>query len=251
MKLYWGATQLGEDNGTKIAPVRRLATDARLRGWAFDHVYTADGFFRCDSQADCKTKMDALAAAVATPAQDLLFKNDDGSSSHNSVLTADTLGGTRCTMLEWLPDPRGAQFTTSRFFRLTFEYRVLFSGLSGKLLDFQDSVTLDNPPARYAVNEAVNNVAAEILLTVNQPARRATQTGFAVGATAYPVPATVSPYAFTVGAGLVLTVDQVTRQSPKARGTVDAAEEFRVEWRREWVSSSVMTANPNPWPAGA
>lgn len=250
MKLYWGATQIGEDNGTRIAPAKRLVLDGRYRGWAYDHTYTADGFFRCTSQADCKTKMDALSAAVATPGQDLLFKNDDGSNSHNSVLSADTIGGTRCTMVEWLPDPRGAQFTTSRFFRLTFEYRVLFSGLTGRLLDFQDTVTLDNPPARYAVNEAVNDVAAEILLTVNQPARRATQTGFAVGSIAYPNPAVICPDAFTVGAGLVKLVDQVTRVSPRARGSAASAEEFRVEWRREWVSSSVLTANPNPWPAG-
>lgn len=249
MKLYWGTTLLGEDNGTKIAPVRRLVMDGRMRGWAFDHTYTADGFFRCSGQADCKTKMDALAAAVATPAQDLLFKNDDGSSSHNSVLTADTLGGTRCTMLEWLPDPRGAQFTTSRYFRLTFEYRVLFSGLTGKLLDFSETVELDLQPKKYAVNEAVNNVAPEILLTVNQTPARASQTGFAVGATGYPDPAVVCPDTFA-GAGIYKTVDVVRRVSPKARGSAASAEEFRIEWRKEFVSASALTANPAPWPAG-
>ena len=118
-----------------------------------------------------------------------------------------------------------------------------------KLLDFSETVELDLQPKKYAVNEAVNNVDPEILLTVNKTPARASQTGFAVGATGYPDPAVVCPDTFA-GAGIYKTVDVVRRVSPKARGSAASAEEFRIEWRKEFVSASALTANPAPWPAG-
>lgn len=247
MKLMWGATDVGETNGTRITPEYRQVLDERFRGWAVDVIYTASTFLRVNGQADAVAKMDALATALRAAGRDLKFLNDDGSSSHNSVLNADTLGGTRCTSWRWEPEPRGAQYVTACFVTAVFEYRVPFTGLSGRLLDFSETVTLDNRAARYAVNEAVNNVPAEILLTVNQPAKRATQTGYAVGALAYPVYAAVAPNVFG-GAGVFVVSDEPEYTTPKYRGT--ATEVYRLAWRKEFVSASPLVAALNPWPAG-
>lgn len=247
MKLKWGADDIGETNGTRIAPEYRQVLDERFRGWAIDVVYTATTFIRVNGQADCKTKMDAIDAALEVGGKDLKFLNDDASDSANSVANADTLGGTRCVRWTWDPDPRGAQFLTARFLTAVFEYRVAFSGLTGRLLDFSETVVLDNRAARYAVNEAVNDVNAEILLTVNKPAKRATQTGFAVGALAYPVYATVAPNVFG-GAGVFVVSDEPEYTTPKYRGS--ATEVYRLAWRKEYVSATALVASLNPWPAG-
>lgn len=249
MKLMWGATQLGEVNGTQIAPDLKKVLDVRFRGWATDVVYTAKTFIRVAGQADCKTKMDAIEAALKTDGQDLKFLNDDGSDSTNSVANSATLGGTRCTGWKWDESPRGAQFLTARFLTVTFEYRLLMTGLTGRLLDWSETVEIDNAQPRLAENEAVNGVAAEILETIALPVNRATQTGYAVGATAMPVYATVAPDLFS-GAGVFKKVDVPRRTTPKYRGA-SGTEEFRIEWRKEFVSASVFVATLNPWPAGA
>lgn len=248
MKLMWGATQIGEVNGTQIAPDLKKVLDVRFRGWAVDVTYPIRTFIRATGQADCKTKMDAIEAALKTDGQDLKFLNDDGSASTNSVTNAATLGGTRCTGWKWEPEPRGAQFTTGRFLSATFEYRLLMTGLTGRLTDWSETVEIDNAQPRYAKNEAVNGVAAEILLTVAQPVNRAVQTGWAVGATGTPVYATVAPDLF-VGAGIFKEVDLPRYTTPKYRGT-SGAEEYRIEWRKEFTSASPFVATLNPWPAG-
>lgn len=248
MKLMWGATQIGQTNGTRIDPQYRKVLDARFRGWAVDVVYTADTYVPCAGQADAKVKMDAIEAALRTDGQDLLFKNDDASDSTNSITNSATLGGTRCTGWQWLPDPRGAQFITGRFLRCTFEYRVLMSGLTNRLSDWSEAVEILNARPKYAQNEDVNGGAAEILVTVAQPVSRVTQSGFAVGVTAAPVYATVVPDLYS-GAGVFKTVDTFRRTTPKYRGT-NGTEEFRIDWRKEFISAAPFTAALNPWPAG-
>jgi hypothetical protein len=248
VKLQWGPDDIGEVNATKIAPEYRKVLDTRFRGWAVDVTYTAETFIRCSGQADAKTKMDAIEVLLKADGKDLKFLNDDGSNSTNSVTTASTLGGTRCTGWAWLPEPRGAQFQTGRFLRVTFEYRVAFSGLTGRLADYSETVEIDNALPRYAVNEAVNGVAAEILQTIALPVNRATQRGFAVGVTGYPVYATVAPDVF-VGAGVIKLKDSgPVWTTPKYRGS--GTEEYRIEWVKEFISNAALVPALNPWPAG-
>jgi hypothetical protein len=241
MKLLFGATQLGEVNGTKIAPVRELIRNKAGIGTGFKWRYTIECAMKCSSQADCKTKMDAVEAALATPNQDLVFQNDDGTSSTNSVLVASVLGGQiLCVSLSWDPQP-GGQFQTWRNFSATFEWETIFGLTSTFLVDFEETVTIDNPPSRFVVTEAVNGVTPIARVTVLYPKSTGAQFGFAVGLKDYPELGTIAPPLFPTTPPLKSR--PYTKRNPMKVGP-SGNKEYRLEWRYEYESPTALAALP-------
>jgi hypothetical protein len=251
VKLFFGGFQLGDMNASNIAPRRTLLKNAAGIGIGFEYEYTANCSFTVTGQADCKTKMDAVEAALKKEAVDLFFYNDDGTATTNSQTTATTLNGVRCVNLVWDPTP-GGQFATWRAFSCTFTWIIKFvntgspSYTAPLLVDFDETVMLDNPLPGYVVLEAINDVPPKAFFTVQQPKATGTQTGFAVGLSAragvnpYPLPAV--PLFNTTPP---LKKHPLTYKTPERQG--DQYWKYRIEWRYEYDSPVPLIAVPTLW----
>ena len=184
MKSTYGAQQLGEIGASRIAPARELLRNTAGIGTGFKWTYPVWCNFKVTSEADCKTKMDAVEAALQLENQDLNFyMNDNATKTTNSVTSASTLSGVRCVRMKWDDSP-GGQFQTWRGFEATFEWETLFTLTGSFLTDFSETITIDNPPSRFVVTEAVNGVTPIARTTVLYPKSTGVQFGYAVGLTA-------------------------------------------------------------------
>ena len=246
MLLKFGGVPIGAMNATRIAPKRTLLTNAAGIGYAFHYVFTANFSFTVTGQDDCKTKMDAIEAALQKEAQDLRFENDDGSLSTNSQTTAGTIGGVRCIDLSWDPQP-GGQFTSWRSGEATFTWTVKLttgspSGYTAPLLkEFSETVVINNPPGKgFVVHEAINDVDPQAFDTVQRRKSTGSQRGFAVGISAYPTAAT--PLFNTVPP---LKNAPITRATPERIGSNYWM--YRIDWNYEYDSPTALIAVPTLW----
>jgi len=199
--------------------------------------------FACASQANCKSKMDAVEAAFYTPYGDLLVLNDDGTNTTNCVASAGTLQGVRPMSLTW-DDRPGAQFTTWRSYSASFSWETRLAGLpAGFLLEYSESVTVQGGTPLKIVREPINvltSVADEFVVIPKQK-YVVTQRGRAVGLSSYP--------AGLVGIPLYPNPNSnpITTTSPMKIGL--GSEKYGYEWSYSWEFGDLASLPiANVWP---
>ena len=244
MILTFGGVPIGDMNACAIEPRTSLLRDERGRGHGLATSYTFDCTFAVGGQADCAIKMAIIEAALATPNGDLLFLNDNGTPSVNSVLSAATLTGVRCVGWTWKRDA-GAQFMSWRGLTGVFEWETRLPVAAGFLLAYSEVVKLRNPVGSdYVVNEFVNGVASTARATVQFPKSTATQNGFAVGLSEYPDINFIAPPLWVGSPPLKSFEPEYT--TPKRKG--DAGfEGYRVAWAYAYESPLPLIALPHVW----
>ncbi len=251
MKLEFGGFRIGDLNACGIAPKKTMIKNAAgmVQGW--NETFTANFSFRADGQADCTAKMQAVIDALkydkaSGTAKDLIFYNDDGSQSANSVLAANTLGGIRCVSgPDWEASP-GGQFATWRSGTCTFEWITKVSAISTftpvLLKDWGETVVLGSQIRKFVVPEAINDVVSQPFPTVKFPKVMGSQSGFAVGINGYPTPAAplFPPYP-----GPMID-EKVTRKDPERVGD-EGYWNYRIEWNYQYLSAVPLIGLPTRW----
>ena len=200
--------------------------------------------FAVSGQSDAATKMAAIETAFSLPYGDLIIKNDDGSSSVNTILSSATVDGVKPVRLVW-DDRPGAQFTTWRSYNAAFEWETRLAGLASSfLIDFTETVTVSGGTPKQVVQDPINVAvsAADEFVTVPKQHYTVTQTGRAVGLTAYPNLAVIAPLLYANP-----TVNVVSKITPKKLGAAYA--EYGISWNYSWEFGALASLPvPNLYP---
>lgn len=185
MRLMFGADVIG----TAPNNVRFSWTTSAIKneaGYVVALAGTCDlteGWLLPSSQADAKTKMDALFALSKTQRKDLKFLNDDDSDTTTAVATADTEGGVTWDRLTWDDSP-GAQYLTHRRFTAAFSWRVSLLDSwqrDNLLMDWREKIEVSGGLPEGVVHRPVNRDTAVIQITSTALVWAVTQDGHAVG----------------------------------------------------------------------
>jgi hypothetical protein len=251
MRLLYNNVQIGETFAVKLAPTRTLLRNKAMIGYGFAWQVPVEAYLRIDGSdeatrnADCNTKMKAVETALEFQGGTLKFQHDDNTDTIHSWLSSQTFSGIRCTSLRW-DDKPGAQFKTFRSFMAQFEWETHFTTTTGFLLEFKEEISIPKALPIFVTNQAVNNVAPLSRITVDQPKFTATQSGSAIGLSAYPDLFVVAPKIFS-SITPPLKRDDVRKQSPERVGNKHRG--YPIAWAYEWESATILNpaANPNLW----
>jgi hypothetical protein len=245
MRLLFNGTQIGETNAAKVVPARTLLRNARGLGYGFQWAVDVEAYLTLtDNAAVTSQRMEAVEAALGGQVGgDLVFQYDDHTPTIHNWLTADTFTGVRCTTLTWDGRP-GAQFRTWRSFTCRFEWEELLPVSAGFLLDFQETVRIRGGVPAGVVNECVNNQPPRYRPTVDQTKWFATQSGRAVGLSAYPNAELYLPLWPT---SAPLKDRDITKVSPEAKGDPVKYRGYEVRWSYEYESPVALAGDPAKW----
>jgi hypothetical protein len=223
VQLVYGGVQIGDTSWVRLTWGRELLLNAAGYGYAHRGFCSASQIgFRCAGQADARARMLVVENALVAQGNDLLFLNDDGSPSANSVLAAACLVPPRCVRGPVWSDKPGAQFLTWREYAADFEWEVPASP-GPLLLDFRESVTVSGGTPLRVVQEYLN-APPDAVTTVYQQKVVVTQQGFALGVDSYPpaaAPLFPNPNA-----------NPVTNTSPDRVGR--GYRSYRTDWAYAW-----------------
>lgn len=241
MLLTYNGLALGDVGASRFQWGRKLVRNRAGIGQGFLYrVHCSQVSFACAGQTDCAIRMANVEAALAAEGGDLLFLNDDGSRSQNSVLSAATLSGVRCVEGPTWGDRPGAQFSTWREYACVFEWETSFGDFAPLLTDFSETLTVRGGQPRLVVLETLNTPPV-LQTTVPLTGYRAVQEGFAVGYQGYPDPSQIAPPVWP----LAQTDQQVTTASPERVGP--AFRNYTVRWQYTFASADPLFGLPNAW----
>lgn len=237
MRLMYGGLQIADENWARFVWGYDLLKNRAGIGYGvLGRVSCSELGIAVAGQADAAAKMAAIDTALAQQPRDLLFLNDNGSPSANSVTTGSTLSGVRCTGWQWSDKP-GAQFQTWRQYSAEFEWETCFAGAAALLIDFAETVVTSGGTPVLAELVPIN-APAVVQLAAPQTAYRAVQQGRAVGYLARPpAPPPIWPAA--------LHAQQVGTASGERVGV--NYKDFVRTWRYDFVSETPLVGLPNEW----
>ncbi len=157
--------------------------------YGYTEQWSITGFLQADTDAELVEAMAALLTAYSFQRQDLTWSK--GGTTMHQLLSADTLTGTRVTVLPHFPNNRNGELTTFRSYACTIEADVVFQAVdpgAPLILKYEQSIntigsggpkvgflpTLTGKPQKQQLTEAST-------VTI-------VQSGMAVGLGAYPIP---------------------------------------------------------------
>jgi hypothetical protein len=173
---------------------------------------------------------------------------DDSIAAHLTLSGTSSLVGPRVTSVSF-PESTGPEFASVRTYRIRVEAeRSAGTGLNGDVISYKESVSRSSGSGIYQVVETITGTA-QVFLTCQRTAYRATQQGEAVGRTAYPTPS--APLWPTY----LIEEAPVVRDSPafvkvNAGGTAGTCQMFRVQWSYSFAAGTDFaggTAFPHRW----
>ncbi len=99
------------------------------------------GFLQGTGQADITAKMNALASALATPYQDIVFYQDDGiTPAATALYNNPSISGVIVTRGPEFKKNQGGEYSNYRTFEFTAEAEYPLAGSQDLLLDFRERI---------------------------------------------------------------------------------------------------------------
>lgn len=216
------------DGGIQFAETHRWAiTGILLNSGGDPYAFTAT--------------INALVNAFAVNNQNIyLLQNDGVTPTSHSILTANTLGGTR-VVEKTFPDARNGAYVTNYVWGAVVEADVL-TGYSG-LQSFFETVQWVGGGPRFIMLETLNGPSQKQWVQDQTP-YKATQSGTAIGFASYPVPPSpLWPYAQHQGDS------PFTMKSPRRTGPLGAAKytDWEINWSYVFEDAAPLGGVPNRW----
>lgn len=239
MQLKWG-TYPFPVSGVKVTSGRKVERAKDDLPWRYIDKLNCDGFLEGTSQADLTAKQLALEAALLRPFRDLVLVQDDGSASATLLSNADSITGVVVTDGPNFADTAGSEYATQRHFTFAAEADYPFPQTGPRtILEWSETVAVSGGGPLYVCKPALVG-PPQRQLVYEQTACLATQTGFAVGRSDYPLVAPpLWPFALK-------EAPEVRRKDPTKRG--QSYTEYRIEWSYSFEWPFPLVAAPTRWP---
>lgn len=210
---------------------------AETHRWAITGLLLNSG---ADSYA-FTTQINALVNAFAVNNQNIyLLQNDAVTPTSHSILTANTIGGTR-VVEKTFPDAKGGAYVTNYIWGVVIEADV-DTGYTGLQSWFERVQWVGGGP-KFVMLETLNGPPQKQWVQDQTP-YKATQSGVAVGFTSYPTPpASLWPYA--------LHQDQspFEMKSPRRTGPPNNVSytDWEINWTYNHEDAAPLAGLPNIW----
>lgn len=179
------------DNEANVIITRQglEADDGYIYGYT--ETWNITGIMHAESDSELVTNMAALVSAYSLQGQDLYWKKS-GTTMH-SLISANTLAGTRVTVAPHFPQNGNGELTSFRSYAMTVEADVNFTPIntsSPQILKFQESINYTGTGgAKFAILPTLTGLYQKQQLTQYSTVT-AVQSGMSVGLGAYPTPNT-------------------------------------------------------------
>lgn len=210
---------------------------AETHRWAITGLLINSG---ADSYA-FTTQINALISAFSTNNKDLfLLQNDGVTQTAHSILTANTIGGTR-VVEKTFPDAKGGAYVTNYVWGVVVEADIL-TGYTG-LQSFFERVQWVGGGPKFVMLQTLNGPSQKQWVQDQTP-YKAMQTGRAIGFTSYPVPPSpLWPYA------LHQDESPFEMSSPKRTGPPGNATytDWEISWTYNHEDAAPLAGFPNIW----
>lgn len=246
MKLKFGGFQIStNDNGERFSFEKTAVfTEHKVRvGWQYT-LNIADGYLLTSSEADAKTKMQALESALdlqGTTA-DLIYYNSDTTESATTAKVADCVWGPKLVSFAFTDDP-GAQYVTYRKFRGVFQWEKTTLSSAEQtsntfLTSFKETTSFGGGQQNFVVQEYLNSDPVRYN-TIQKTKYTATQEGelTCYGVQQAPPPSVLYPAA-------LMNAD-VTYSSGDRKG--NTRRYFVTRWRYTYESPTPFTQTVTLW----
>lgn len=197
---------------------------------AFIEAWTITGWLHADSVAELTAAIAAMESAYSVNGYDLGLYEDDGTTlTAHAMDSSEARGGVRILSIRY-PEGEGAEYTTFRKFEIRAEAEFAV-GVAG-LVSYEEAITLTGGGPRFVFLETLAGPPQKQLVK-QATTYKATQTGSAMGDSAYPIPpAPLWPAAEHVDRR------SISRQHPKiVRG---GFKDYTVTWSYEFESASPL-----------
>lgn len=193
MILHYGAYSHQNDSVQFTFQKKAVLSRIRQRIYVKYRVDIRGAVFAASpTQAACKTAIDALEAAYSIDGQDLIFKDDSDVATPHTILSANTMNGTRVVSGPvWAPGWKGVwgsglEYYNRRSFRVSIEAEVSDVEGAHDIVSYRESsAVLADGGADFVIQEALvgDPQRQDTASATKQVAR---QFGVAVGFLAYP-----------------------------------------------------------------
>lgn len=208
------------------------------------------GKYEGTSYSGYESQMTAMIAAMASSENTFYVKYPDASiATHLTLSGSSSLVGPRATAFSF-PESTGPEFAAVRTYRIRVEAEKSPAGTSthGDVVSYKESVSISSGSGIYQVIETITG-AAQIFLTCQKTAFRATQQGEAVGLTDYPAPS-LPLWPDALIDTLPVTYDSPSFVKVGAGGTADTCQMFRTQWSYSFAGSVYFCGTdcyPHSW----
>lgn len=227
------------DNEVTIAVTKEPVRNSGGQTLGIMERWSIDGQIQASTQAALTTAMAALETAYRNISGDLLLYDNTPAVSHHAIYQSQTIGGIRLAgPIEWI-NTTGAEYSTFRTYRLIIEAQIPVSRPTD-LVSWREVISVRGGGPRRVAVEYLEG-PPELQTVVQSTAYFASQSGQAVGYTAFPLAAPpLWPDYLTDGG-------QVERGTPERLGSSYA--NYPISWTYEFASPQSLTPSMSPWPA--
>lgn len=153
--------------------------------YAIRETWTITGMLLGASASALTSSIAALELAYAEDLGDLHLCEDSGAETAHSLLSGDTIGGTRVVQRPSFSNGAGAEYATYR------TYTVVVEGdrdVDAELLTFNEQITFTGGGMEWGFLPVLNGTPPKQIFREQTP-YKATQTGHSTHMTKYPIPA--------------------------------------------------------------
>lgn len=227
-----------DDQEVKLAIDRQSLLTSAGVPYAYTESWTIEGMLIGDDVADITTKIKALELAYKRRNVDAVLLDSTTQTAHK-LIDANCLGGIRVVAPPSFPEGGNAEYTTWRTYRIVLEADVPVNegDPATQVLSWRETVETSGGGPLYAWTTPINGIPQRQVVRA-RTTYRATQSGQAVGYTAYPTPSA------PLWPGSLMERPRIQRQSPQRRG--NDFQEFAISWSYVFESSSQMSGVPTP-----
>lgn len=239
MILSWGSYS-HEDGEVSLSVQATVEMNAAQTVKWVRKVFQISGYLVADSSTEMKEKALALEAAYAVNGRDLKLK-DGALTTHVALLNADCYGGTRVTQRPSFPDMSNAALITFLPFQVTVEGLVR-DPLALATVAFEERIARSGGGPRKGFLEPLTGEPIEQLLK-KRTVYKVTQSGSAVGLTAYPTPP------LPLWPSALMEAPDIQQQAPRRTGYGSSSSytEFGITWSYRFESRTPLIGTPNVW----
>lgn len=157
--------------------------------YAYTEKWDITGFLQADSDAELVAAFAALLEAYSVQGGNLVWKK--GGVTMHSLISANTLTGTRVTVLPHFPNNGNGELTTFRSYAMSVEADVAFLPLNAEtplVLKYEESFnTTGSGGPKFGLLPTITGLYQRQQLTETSPIT-IVQSGMKVGLGAYPTP---------------------------------------------------------------